>query len=126
MILYTPHSDPEAIRSLFPEVVFENTSLYGAYTAEDDHGNPVKCLIKIDGRFCEILAVNTDYTDKLLTEGLIRAALHYAGNRNAYIARCGDEKISDVLLLLGFKKNGAKAAYEGEIPELLAGSCCKH
>ena len=33
------------------------------------------------------------------------------------------EKIKDVLILLGFEKNNG--IYEGDIPTLLKGSCCK-
>lgn len=124
MIKYEPLIEIDDIKELFPDVIFDKTCGYGAYKALDDSGNTVMALIRIDGRFCEISNIVTDYADKLLTEGLLRAALNFAGNRGAYIALCSDEKIADVLTLLGFtKKNGT---YEGEIPVLLMGSCCKH
>lgn len=124
MILFTPHTEIDDIKNLFPKAVFNESSLYGAYTSVSESGGTVKCLIKIDGRFCEIQNIVTDYSDKLLTEGLLRAALNFAGNRGAYTAKCCDENISDVLTILGFKKS--EEFYEGDIPTLLQGSCCKH
>ena len=56
-------------------------------------------------------------------EGLIRSALNYAGNRNAYVAYYCAPQAQNVALLLGFLKQGDKLY--GEIPFLLAGSCCK-
>ena len=53
----------------------------------------------------------------------MRAALNFGANRNAYMAYCSLEKINDVLTLLGFEKNNG--IYEGDIPTLLKGSCCK-
>lgn len=124
MILYTPHSNIAEIKGLFPDILFEKDKIYGAYTSISESGDAVKCLIEINGRFCEIKNIKTDLKDKLLTEGLMRASLNYAGNRGAYIAKCKDENISDVLILLGFSKSGD--FYEGDIPTLLQGSCCKH
>lgn len=123
MILYTPHSNIDDIKLLYPKVSFCKNSIYGAYTAPAENGITAKCLIKIDGRFCEIKSIVTDNTDKLFTEGLLRASLNFAGNRGAYIARCCDTNVADVLTVLGFeKKNGF---YEGDIPTLLLGNCCK-
>lgn len=123
MIHYIPHSDIDDIKTIYPEVSFDKNRVYGAYTTPYESVGIAKSLVKIDGRFCEITGIVTDITDKLLTEGLLRASLNFAGNRGAYIAKCADESIADVLTLLGFTKSGE--FYEGDIPTLLQGSCCK-
>lgn len=123
MIFYKPETNLSNIADLF-DVSFEQSADYGAYVALDEDGKSVgKCLMKINGYNCEILTVDCDFSDKLLVEGFLRAALNFCANRNAYMAHCSIAEIKDVLLYLGFEnENGV---YSGDIPTLLKGSCCK-
>lgn len=124
MIFYKPETEIKNIVSLFENAEFDDNSSYGAYVGFDEDGSNVgKCLIKINGFNCEIISIDCDYSDKLLVEGFLRAALNFCANRSAYMAHCSIFEISDVLLYLGFEnENGV---YSGDIPTLLKGSCCK-
>lgn len=124
MIFYKPETVFSNIAYLFENVSIEPGTDYGAYVGFDDDGKAVgKCLMKIKGYNCFILSIDCDYSDKLLVEGFIRAALNFCANRSAYMAHCGISEIQDVLLYLGFENiNGV---YTGDIPTLLKGSCCK-
>ncbi len=124
MIFYKPETEIENISVLFENVEFEQNVIYGAYIGFDqDRSNVGKCLMKIDSYNCEVVAIDCDYSDKLLVEGFLRAALNFCANRSAYMAYCSISEISDVLLYLGFEnENGV---YSGDIPTLLKGSCCK-
>ncbi len=124
MIFYKPETDIENISKLFNNISLEENTFYGSYIGIDENGNNVgKCLMKINGYNCEIIIVDCDYSDKLLVEGYLRAALNFCANRSAYMAHCSISEISEVLLYLGFEnENGI---YSGDIPTLLKGSCCK-
>lgn len=94
------------------------------YIAYDD--NETDCgrvVFYIDGYSMRIACVDVPDGDEETQEGLIRSALNYAGNRNAYIAYYEAQEACKVALLLGFEKNRDKLC--GEIPELLKGHCCK-
>lgn len=123
MIFYKPETNLSNIADLF-DISFVQGFDYGAYVgiAEDGH-NVGKCLMKINGYNCEIVSIDCDFSDKLLVEGFLRAALNFCANRSAYMAHCSITEIKDVLLYLGFEnENGV---YSGDIPTLLKGSCCK-
>ena len=113
MIIYKPVTDIDKLKEIYPDISFKNDLIYGGYSG----------LFSIDGYNCYLLSVDCDYTDKLLVEGFIRASLNFCANRNAYMAHCEIEDISDVLVMLGFIKNNS--VYSGDIPTLLKGSCCK-
>lgn len=123
MIFYKPETNLSNIADLF-DASFEQGAAYGAYVGIDEDVNNVgKCLMKIIGYNCEIVSIDCDFSDKLLVEGFLRAALNFCANRNAYMAHCSIAEIKDVLLYLGFEnENGV---YSGDIPTLLKGSCCK-
>lgn len=124
MIFYKPETDIDNISNLFNNISLEKNACFGAYIGIDEKNNDVgRCLMKINGYNCEIMVVDCDYSDKLLVEGFLRAALNFCANRNAYMAHCGVLEIGDVLSYLGFEnENGV---YSGDIPTLLKGSCCK-
>ncbi|MEG1845763.1 MAG: hypothetical protein RR239_02570 [Oscillospiraceae bacterium] len=124
MLFYKPITNLDEIKSLFKLTSTDEKSVYGAYIAVEGDKQLGKCIVKIDNMNCEISNLEVEINDELLIEGLLRASLNFAGNRNAYMARCSDEKIKDILLLLGFQKKDDY--YEGDIPTLLLGSCCKH
>ncbi|MEG2079955.1 MAG: hypothetical protein RRZ68_00135 [Oscillospiraceae bacterium] len=123
MLFYKPITNLDEIKSLFKLTSTDEKSVYGAYIAVEGDKQLGKCIVKIDNMNCEISNLEVEINDELLIEGLLRASLNFAGNRNAYIARCSDEKIKDILLLLGFQKKDDY--YEGDIPTLLLGGCCK-
>ena len=124
MIYYKPITDRQVLRKLFPKKSIDEEDICGAYIGFDEEGNDVgTCFISTDGYKCYLSDISCDLSDKLLVEGFIRAALNFGANRNAYMAYCSQENIRDVLLMLGFEKNGE--FYGGDIPTLLQGSCCK-
>lgn len=123
MIFYKPITDFETLKTDFPEFQFKD-STYGAYLGIDEDGNSVgTCLMSVKDYSCYIHILKCDYSDKLLVEGFLRAALNFCANRNAYMAHCEIDVISDVLRHLGFENNNG--VYSGDIPTLLKGSCCK-
>ena len=74
------------------------------------------------GTYAEILSVKTRDGDRLVAEGLVRSALNFAANRNAYMARANVGRVEkEPFITLGFEeKNGF---YESDIPSALTGSC---
>ncbi|MGN0570250.1 MAG: hypothetical protein ACI4N4_07085 [Candidatus Fimenecus sp.] len=124
MIYYKPITDKVKLAQLFKLDLIAENAVFGGYIGYDESNNEVgKCLVKITGYNCFVTELDCDYSDKLLTEGFVRAALNFGANRNAYMAYCSLEEIKDVLTLLGFENNND--IYEGDIPTLLKGSCCK-
>lgn len=123
MIFYKPLIDIESIKTEFNDFDFDNC-IYGAYIGVDENQNYVgKCLMKVSEYNCYVLKLDCDFSDKLLVEGFLRAALNFCANRNAYMAYCEINEISDVLTHLGFENTNG--VYSGDIPTLLKGSCCK-
>ena len=123
MIFYKPIVDINSIKIEFPNINFDSNT-FGAYIGFDEDGSYVgKSLVCINGYNCNIIALNCDYTDKLLVEGFLRASLNFCANRNAYMAHCEISEISEILEYLGFEKNNG--VYSGDIPTLLKGNCCK-
>lgn len=123
MIFYKPLTDIESIKTEYTDFNFDDC-IYGVYIGIDEDGKNVgKCLMKVNGYNCYILKLDCDFSDKLLVEGFLRAALNFCANRNAYMAHCEILEISDVLSYLGFENNNG--VYSGDIPTLLKGSCCK-
>lgn len=64
--------------------------------------------------------VNIECDDDIITEGLARAAMNYAANRNAYIAKISRELSSAAFFRLGFDGDDVLSV---EIPESLASGC---
>lgn len=123
MVYYRPITNLAEIARLFPNIALPTDKTVGAYVAEENGTACGNCMVAVDGQACEISALSVPNGDSLLTEGLLRSALHFAGNRNAYTAVCRESAFRETLLLLGFtEKDGV---FSGEIPTLLLGSCCK-
>ena len=109
---------------MFPHADLTGEKNVCAYVALEDDAILGKCLVEVTGYTCTLSELVQTGADKLVTEGLVRAALNFAANRGAYLASCSIVQIADVLKMLGFsEENGV---FRGEIPELLQGSCCKH
>ena len=81
-------------------------------------------VFRLNGFTMEIVDVITDCDDET-AEGFIRSSLNYGANRGAYIAFYKAEGFREVAKTLGFREN-SENILEGEIPELLAGHCCKN
>lgn len=98
-------------------VPFENENTLGmkAFDGENEAGF---CTFSIDGYFMTFETV--DCPDDILTEGLARAAMNYAANRNAYIAKINRELSSSAFTRLGFEGEDVLSV---EIPEALASGC---
>lgn len=76
------------------------------------------CAFITDGFFMTFNSV--DCSDDIITEGLARAAMNYAANRNVYIAKINKEISSAAFLRLGFSGDDMLCV---EIPEALASGC---
>lgn len=122
MVFYKPITDRTEILKRFPNAHLPQNDVVGAYIAEEDGKISGECMVTVNGFSCTVSHLYAG-DDALLAEGLLRAALHFAANRNAYTAVCCESKYRDVLLLLGFCEKDN--VFSGEIPELLKGSCCK-
>ncbi|MBQ7047109.1 MAG: hypothetical protein IJN85_05160 [Oscillospiraceae bacterium] len=80
-----------------------------------------ECTFSIDGMYMEILSIS-DNIDALTAEGLVRSALNFGANRNAYIAKANPDKVdSTPFITLGFSKE--KDFLVSDIPSALQGSC---
>lgn len=119
MIFYKPIYDLPELKHLFPDKQFNSDCIYGGYVTEEEDN---KILIEIKGFSSRIIEISS-VGDSLTVEGLIRAALNFAGNRNAYTVNCKSTEYDSVLRMLGFSEENGE--FTGEIPELLKGSCCK-
>ena len=102
-------------------VPFENGNVFGmkAFDGETEAGN---CTFSLEGYFMNFESV--ECADDILTEGLARAAMNYAANRNAYIAKIKKEMSAPAFTRLGFSGDDILTV---EIPEALASGCtCSH
>ncbi len=97
-------------------------SVSGYIAYEADGSECGYCAFRLNGYTMEIIDVNVPDRDAETQEGLIRSALNFGANRNAYIAFYKAGEAVEVAKMLGFSGDELK----GEIPELLAGHCCKH
>ena len=123
MVFYRPITDRAEIIKRFPTASLPTEKIVGAYVAEENGAFCGKCMVAVDGQGCEISQLSVPNGDALLVEGLLRSALHFAGNRNAYTVVCRENDFRETLLLLGFAEQDS--VFTGEIPTLLLGSCCK-
>ena len=98
-------------------IPFENNGNAG-FSAFDGETEIGSCEIKLEGYSVRFLVVNC--SDDIITEGLARAAMNYAANRNAYIALISRELSSEAFERLGFKGDEILSV---EIPEALASGC---
>ncbi|MBR3818664.1 MAG: hypothetical protein IKJ41_05890 [Clostridia bacterium] len=80
------------------------------------------CAFEING--FEMVFLTVDCNDDVITEGLARAAMNYAANRYAYIAKIEKNIASPAFLRLGFSGEDILSV---EIPVALTSGCtCGH
>lgn len=95
------------------------------YTASGENAKGV-CKAKLDGAKLTLFSVTGADDDSYVTEGLVRSALNFGANRNAYTAYADPgafgAQVTAVLRMLGFEdENGMLVC---DIPDALTGSCC--
>ena len=92
---------------------------FRAFEAEQELG---VCTFVSEGFKMFFLTMDCD--DDIVAEGLARAAMNSAANRNAYLAYIPRELFRPAFARLGFKDEDGSFV---EIPEALAGGCsCSH
>ena len=98
-------------------IPFEDNGIAGM-TALEGEKEIGRCEFSVEGYNMTFLSV--DCSDDIITEGLARAAMNYAANRNAYIAKIKKEFSSAAFIRLGFAGDDILSV---EIPEALASGC---
>ena len=88
-----------------------------AFLAEEEGKKAGCCEIALSDYEVEVLSAEYDTDKPYALELLLRAALNYAANRNAYVAKT---KL-DIFVNFPFENDGE--FFKGTIPELLKGSC---
>jgi len=116
MYIFKPLADKDEISKLYGVT---GDFAYIGYDGDEAIGG---CTAVINGSCVTVTKMVFDEDKLEFGEGLIRSALNYAANRNAYMARCECENTESILKLMGFEKN-KDGIYEGDIPTLLGGSC---
>lgn len=92
---------------------------FKAFDSETELGS---CRFTLSGYDMLFTAVSCE--DDIMAEGLARAAMNYAANRNAYIAKIGKDIVCPAFLRLGFEGDEILSA---EIPQALSSGCsCGH
>ncbi len=121
MLYFKPVTDIDEIKAVYKDKQLSaDSARIIAIDGDEEKGS---CYISVDAQKCFLSDIVSEENDDLLVEGLIRSALNFAANRGAYIAVCREGEFKSVLEFLGFENTGG--IYQGEIPELLKGSCCK-
>lgn len=125
MIKLIPAEDKSTLNKLCKEYGLEYSECIHAYISADDSLKAV-CIFSLDNYSVEILLVDTDSTDPLIPELLIRAVASYSANRSGYLVSIKNEvgeKIDSTLKTLRFEKN--ENSYTNKVPNIMKGSCCR-
>ena len=93
----------------------ENCVEVVAYDGENPAGT---AKFNVDGFNMTFISVES--TDDIILEGLARASMNYAANRNAYIAKISKEFDAPAFRRLGFEGEDVLSV---EIPEALMSGC---
>lgn len=93
----------------------ENCVEVVAYDGENSIG---KANFTVEGFNMNFISVKCD--DDVIIEGLARASMNYAANRNAYIAKISKEYSAPAFSRLGFEGEDVLTV---EIPEALMSGC---
>lgn len=102
-------------------VPFENNGLFGMNAFENEEKLGF-CTFSVDGYSMKFVEVKCE--DDIIIEGLARAAMNFAANKNAYIAKADKALFCVAFKRLGFEGNEEMSV---EIPEALTSGCtCSH
>ena len=115
MYIFKPVIEQEELFRLFSDDV---NGGYIGYEGDEIIG---KCSLFVEGSKVFVKTIEFDKDKPDIGEGLMRAALNFGANRNAYYAYCNCENAVDIMRLMGFEENDG--VYSGDIPTLLGGSC---
>ena len=115
MYIFKPIDDISELSKLFSDDV---NGGYIGYEGDEVIG---KCSLYVDGYIVTVKTIDFDKDKPDIGEGLMRAALNFGANRNAYYAYCSCENAVEIMKLMGFEENDG--IYSGDIPTLLGGSC---
>ncbi len=115
MYIFKPITEKIELLKLFSDDV------NGGYIGFEGDEIIGKCSLSVDGSKVFVKTIEFDKDKPDIGEGLMRAALNFGANRNAYYAYCECENAVDVMKLMGFEENDG--VYSGDIPTLLGGSC---
>lgn len=100
---------------------FEDNGLFGMNAFENE-AKLGFCTFSVDGYNMKFVEVNSE--DDIIIEGLARAAMNFAANKNAYIAKIDRAQLCAAFNRLGFEGNEVMSV---EIPEALTSGCsCPH
>lgn len=115
MYIFKPVTDEKLLSELFSDEV------NGGYVGFEGNEIIGRCSLLVDGQKVIVKTVEFDKDKPDVGEGLLRAALNFGANRNAYYAYCSCENAIEVMKLMGFEENDG--VFSGDIPTLLGGSC---
>ncbi len=120
MYIFKPITDSALLRETFSEDV------NGGYIGYEEEQIIGKCSLFVEGHTVTVKTIDFPSDKPDFGEGLLRAALNFGANRNAYYAYCSCQNAIDIMKLMGFEENDG--VYSGDIPTLLGGSCgcCRH
>ena len=125
MIKLIPVEEKSRLIGLCKEYSVEyNENIHAYISASEDL--KAFCIFSLDNYSVEILAVDSDSSDPLIPELLIRAVASYSANRSGYLVsvkKSVGEKIDSTLNTLRFEKN--ENSYSNKVPNIMKGSCCK-
>ncbi len=120
MYIFKPITDKNELKKHFSEDV------NGGYIGFDGEKIIGSCSLSVDGYKVTVKTIEFDRDKPDIGEGLMRSALNFGANRNAYYAYCSCENAVEVMKLMGFEESDG--VFSGDIPTLLGGSCgcCHH
>lgn len=100
---------------------FETNGLFGMKASENENDLGF-CTFNLNGYNMTFEEISCD--DDIIIEGLARAAMNFAANRNAYIAKIKKAHFCAAFKRLGFEGEDILSV---EIPEALTSGCnCPH
>ena len=115
MLTFKPIQDDSLLKETGADLIFS------AVEADSETGF---AYMKIDGFFCEIFKVAFPKDKPYIFQGLVRACLNAATNKNAYIGKLTDEACFEEAKTMNFIFDGK--CYSNDIPTLLMGYCENH
>lgn len=115
MYIFKPITDVHQLSELFGD------DINGGYIGYEGDEIIGKCSLFVENSKVYVRSVDFPQDKPDIGEGLIRAALNFGANRNAYYAYCSCVNAIDIMKLMGFEENDG--VYSGDIPTLLGGSC---
>lgn len=115
MYIFKPITDKNDLSKHFSDDV---NGGYIGFEGEEIIG---KCSLFVEGSKVYVRTIEFPEDKPDIGEGLLRAALNFGANRNAYFAYCSCKNAVSVMKLMGFEEYDG--VFSGDIPTLLGGSC---